>query len=41
VHFHGVTLDGEYTVRGAAEGRAVIERTVPITGLYLGACDSE
>jgi len=41
VHYHGVTVEGEYTVHGIIAGQAPIDRTIPVTGLYLGLCDSE
>ena len=41
VHYHGVTVEGEYTVHGVMPGQAPIDRTMPVTGLYLGPCDSE
>ena len=40
VHYRGVTLDGEYRVRGVFPGQPPIDRTIPVTGLYLGPCDS-
>ena len=41
VHYHGVTVEGEYTVHGVIPGQPPIKRTMPVTGLYLGPCDSE
>jgi len=41
VHYHGVTVKGEYTVHGVIPGQPPIDRTMPVTGLYLGPCDSE
>jgi len=41
VHYHGVTLDGEYTVHGIIPGQLPIDRTMPVTGLYLGPCDGK
>jgi Protein of unknown function (DUF3617) len=41
VHYHGVTVEGEYTVHGLIPGQPPIDRTMPVTGLYLGPCDSE
>ena len=41
VHYHGVTVEGEYTVHGVIPGQPPIDRTMPVTGLYLGPCDSE
>ena len=41
VHYHGVTVDGEYTVHGVILGQPPIDKTMPVTGLYLGPCDSE
>jgi Protein of unknown function (DUF3617) len=41
VHYHGVTVEGEYTVHGIIPGQPPIDRTMPVTGLYLGPCDSE
>jgi len=41
VHYHGVTVEGEYTVHGVIPGRPPIHMTMPVTGLYLGPCDSE
>jgi len=41
VHYHGVTVDGEYRVRGVFPGQPPIERTIPVAGLYLGPCDSK
>ena len=41
VHYHGVTVEGEYTVHGVIAGQPPIDRTMPVTGLYLGPCDSE
>ena len=41
VHYRGVTLEGEYTVHGEIPGQQPIDRTMPVTGLYLGPCDSE
>ena len=40
VQYHGVTLDGEYTVHGIIPGQLPIDRTMRVTGLYLGPCDS-
>jgi len=40
VHYHGVTVEGEYTVHGVILGQPPIHRTIPVTGLYLGPCDS-
>jgi uncharacterized protein DUF3617 len=40
VHYHGVTVEGEYTVHGVIPGQPPIDRTMPVTGLYLGPCDS-
>jgi hypothetical protein len=40
VHYHGVTVEGEYTVHGVIPGQPPIHRTIPVTGLYLGPCDS-
>jgi len=41
VHYHGVTVEGEYTVHGIIAGQAPIDRTIPVTGLYLGPCDGK
>ena len=41
VHYHGVTLDGEYTVHGVIPGQLPIDRAMPVTGLYLGPCDGK
>ena len=41
VHYHGVTLDGEYTVHGIIPGQLPIDRTMPVTGLYLRPCDGK
>ena len=41
VHYHGVTVEGKYTVHGVIPGQPPIKRTMPVTGLYLGPCDSE
>ena len=41
VRYHGVTVEGEYTVHGVIPGQPPIDRTMPVTGLYLGPCDSE
>ena len=41
VHYHGVTVEGAYTVHGVIPGQPPIDRTMPVTGLYLGPCDSE
>ena len=41
VHYHGVTVDGEYKVHGVFPGQPPIDRTIPVTGLYLGQCDSK
>jgi hypothetical protein len=41
VHYHGVTVEGEYTVHGEIPGQPRIKRTMPVTGLYLGPCDGE
>jgi hypothetical protein len=41
VHYHGVTVEGEYTVHGVIPGQPPIDRTMPVTGLYLGPCDSK
>src|SRR6516164_9715250 len=41
VHYHGVTVEGEYTVHGTIPGQARIDRTIPVTGLYLGPCDGK
>ena len=40
VHYHGVTVEGEYTVHGVIPGQPPINKTMPVTGLYLGPCDS-
>jgi hypothetical protein len=39
--YHEVTVEGEYTVHGVIPGQPSIYRTVPVTGLYLGPCDSQ
>jgi hypothetical protein len=39
VHYHGVTV--EYTVHGVIPGQPPIDRTIPVTGLYLGPCDGK
>jgi hypothetical protein len=36
VHYHGVTVDGEYTVHGVIPGQPPIDRTMPVTDFYLG-----
>ena len=41
VHYHGVRAEGAYTVHGVIPGQPPIDRTIPVTGLYLGPCDSE
>ena len=41
VRYHEVTVEGEYTVHGVIPGQPPIDRTVPVTGLYLGPCDSQ
>ena len=41
VHYHGVTVEGEYTVHGVIPGQPPIDRTTPVTGLYLGPCDAK
>ena len=41
VHYHGETLDGEFTVRVTNAGRPPIERSQPLTGRYLGSCDGK
>jgi hypothetical protein len=41
VHYHGVTVEGEYTVHGVIPGQPPIDKTMPVTGLYLGPCDSK
>jgi len=40
VHYHGETLDGNFTIRSALGGHSPIERSQPITGRYLGPCDA-
>ena len=41
VHYHGVTVEGEYTVHGVIPGQPPIDRTIPVTGLYLGPCNGK
>jgi hypothetical protein len=41
VHYHGVPVEGEDTVHGVIPGQPPIDRTMPVTGLYLGPCDSK
>ena len=41
VHYHGVTVEGEYTVHGVIPGQPPIDKTIPVTGLYLGPCDGK
>ena len=41
VHYHGVTVEGEYTVHGVIPGQPPIDKTMPVTGLSLGPCDGK
>jgi hypothetical protein len=41
VHYHGETLDGTLTVHSTTPGHPPIERSVPMSGHYLGPCDSK
>ena len=41
VQYHGVTAEGQYSVHGTAEGRPPIEKTLAISGIYLGPCDDD
>lgn len=40
VQYHGVTAEGQYSVHGTAEGWPPIDKTLAISGIYLGACDN-
>ncbi|HEX6441770.1 MAG TPA: DUF3617 family protein [Stellaceae bacterium] len=39
VRYHGMTADGQYTVRTAVAGRPPVDRATSLTGRYLGPCD--
>jgi hypothetical protein len=39
VHYHGETLDGTLTLHSTTSGHPPIERSVPMTGRYIGPCD--
>jgi hypothetical protein len=41
VHYHGETLDGEFTVRTSTPGHPPIEMSHSLTGRYLGPCDNK
>ena len=41
VHYHGETLDGTLTIHSTISGHSPIERSVPMTGRYLGPCNSK
>jgi hypothetical protein len=37
-HYHGKTMDGQMTVRGTVPDHPPFERTMQLTGRYLGPC---
>ena len=41
IHYHGETMDGEFTLRGNMPNRPPIERTQQLTGRYLSPCDAK
>ena len=41
VHYHGETMDGQFTLRTTPPDRPPIERTQQISGRYLGPCDAK
>jgi hypothetical protein len=41
VHYHGVMLDGKFTLSSARPGQPPIEKTQILKGRYLGPCDGK
>jgi hypothetical protein len=42
VHYHGDTMDGQFTLHGnMPDNRPPIEKTQQISGRYLGPCDAK
>jgi hypothetical protein len=41
VHYHGETMDGEFTLRSTMADRSPIERTTQLKGRYLGPCPAK
>lgn len=39
LHYHGETVDGEYTFRSSLSGHPPFEKSQSLTGRYLGPCD--
>jgi Protein of unknown function (DUF3617) len=39
LHYHGETVDGEYTLRTSLSGHPPFEKSQSFTGRYLGPCD--
>jgi hypothetical protein len=39
LHYHGETVDGEYTFRTSLSGHPPFEKSQSFTGRYLGPCD--
>jgi len=37
-HYHGETMDGQFTLRGTLPGQPPIDKTRQYTGRYLGPC---
>jgi hypothetical protein len=38
MHYHGDTMDGQFTFRSNTPGHPPIEKTMQLTGRYLGPC---
>jgi hypothetical protein len=39
-HYHGETMDGQYTLRSSVPDQPPIERTQLLEGRYLGPCET-
>ena len=40
-HYHGETMDGQFTLRGTTPDHPPVEKTQPLKGRYLGPCTAK